>query len=225
MRRFIVLLLITGTVWAQTGLDKLVLKDGTEFLGECAGVTENVVYFKSTGELAYQVISISRIQSLQLKNGKTIIRVRDNYIKKWTILDYKPLSIKDKATYDAKKESRKWILYPPAAFSIFVSSIYGTLVIAREEPWESFPATLGISAASLTIPYLLLRALTSKKTENFNLKDKQLYEKVYSEEYKKRKYKNIKISTGATALIAGAVIFSFFSNFGFGSDYDIYVGP
>ena len=52
MRRFIVLLLITGTVWAQTGLDKLVLKDGTEFLGECAGVTENVVYFKSTSELA-----------------------------------------------------------------------------------------------------------------------------------------------------------------------------
>ena len=29
------------------------------------------------------------------------------------------------------------------------------------------------------------------------------------------------ISTGATALIAGAVIL-FFSNFGFGSDYDIY---
>ena len=29
MRRYIVLLLISGTVWAQTGLDKLVLKDGT----------------------------------------------------------------------------------------------------------------------------------------------------------------------------------------------------
>ena len=115
MRRFIVLLLITGTVWAQTGLDKLVLKDGTEFLGECAGVTENVVYFKSTGELAYQVISISRIQSLQLKNGKTIIRVRDNYIKKWTILDYKPLSIKDKATYDAKKDARRWLIFSPLA--------------------------------------------------------------------------------------------------------------
>ena len=34
MRRYIVLLLITGTVWAQTGLDKLVLKNGTEYLGE-----------------------------------------------------------------------------------------------------------------------------------------------------------------------------------------------
>ena len=118
MRRFIVLLLITGTVWAQTGLDKLALKDGTEFLGECAGVTENVVYFKSTGELAYQVISISRIQSLQLKNGKTIIRVRDNYIKKWTILDYKPLSIKDKVTFcDAKKMQGDGFFSPLALIS------------------------------------------------------------------------------------------------------------
>ena len=77
------------------------------------------------------------------------------------VLNYEDLSIKGKAFYDAKKDSRKWILYPPA--------------------------TLGISA-SLIIPYLLLRALTSKKTENFNSKDKQLYEKVYFEEYKKRKY-------------------------------------
>ena len=43
MRRFIVLLLITKTVWAQTGLDKLVLEDGTEFLGEYSEVRENVV--------------------------------------------------------------------------------------------------------------------------------------------------------------------------------------
>ena len=159
MRGFIVLLLITGAVWAQTDFDKLL-----------------------------------------------------------PVLDYEHLSIKGKAFYDAKKESRKWILYPPAAFSIFVSSIYGTLVIAREEPWESFPATLGISAASLTIPYLLLKALTSKKTENFDSKDKQLYEKVFFEEYKKRKYKYIMISAGATALTAGGVIYYLFDNMSFGDD-------
>ena len=159
MRRFIVLLLITGAVWAQTDFDKLL-----------------------------------------------------------PVLDYEHLSIKGKAFYDAKKESRKWILYPPAAFSIFVSSIYGTLVIAREEPWESFPATLGISAASLTIPYLLLKALTSKKTEKFDSRDKQLYEKVFFEEYKKRKYKYIIISTGVTALAAGGVIYYLFDNMSFGDD-------
>ena len=156
MRGFIVLLLITGAVWAQTDFDKLV-----------------------------------------------------------PFLDYENLSIKDKAIYDAKKDARKWILYPPAAFSIFVSSIYGTLIIAREEAWESFPATLGISAASLTIPYLLLRALTSNKTENFNSKDKQLYEKVYFKEHKKRKYKNIIISNGVTALTAGGVIYYLLDNMSF----------
>ena len=196
MRRFIILFLITGTVWAQTGLDKLVLDDRTEFLGEYSGVMENLVYFKPAKALAFQGVPINRIRSLQLRDGKTIIQ--DEYIKIRTILDYKHLSIKDKAIYDAEKDARKWILFTPTAV-----------------------LTLGVSS----FPYLLEEALTSKKTENFNSKDKQLYEKVYSEEYKKRKYKNIMISTGATALIAGAVIFSFFSNFGFGSDYDIYVGP
>ena len=139
MRRFIFLLLITGTVWAQTDFDKLL-----------------------------------------------------------PVLDYEHLSIKGKAIYDAKKDAKKWLFFPPTAV-----------------------LTLAVSS----FPYLLLEALTSKKTENFSSKDKQLYEKVYFEEYKKRKYKNIMISTGCTALLAGAVLFSFFSNFGFGSDYDIYVGP
>ena len=210
MRRFIVLLLITGTVWAQTGLDKLVLKDGTEFLGEYSGVMENMVYFKTSNALAFHGVPINRIRSLQLKDGKTIIE--DEYIKIRTILNYKHLSIKDKAIYDAKKDARRWILYPPAAFSLFASSIYGTLIIARKEPWESLPTLLGISVASLTIPNLLFRELTSKKTENFNSKDKQLYQKIYLEEYKRRKYKNIMISAGATALIAGAVTFHVLSN-------------
>ena len=185
MRRFIVLLLITGTVWAQTGLDKLVLDDRTEFLGEYSGVMENLVYFKPAKALAFQGVPINRIRSLQLRDGKTIIQ--DEYIKIRTILDYKHLSIKDKAIYDAEKDARKWILFTPTAV-----------------------LTLGVSS----IHYLLLEPLTSKKTGNFSPKDKQLYEKVYFEEYKKRKYKNIMVSTGATALIAGAVIFSFFSNFG-----------
>ena len=34
MRKCIILFLITGIVWAQTGLDKLVYKDGRELFGE-----------------------------------------------------------------------------------------------------------------------------------------------------------------------------------------------
>ena len=196
MRRYVVLLLITGTVWAQTDFDKLVLDDGTETLGEYSKVKENLVYFKRTNGLAFQGVPINRIRSLKLRDGKTIIE--DEYIKIRTILDYKHLSIKDKAIYDAKKDARKWILFTPTAV-----------------------LTLAVSS----FPYLLLEALTSKKTENFNSKDKQLYEKVYFEEYKKRKYKNFMISTGCTALIAGVVILALNGGIGFGSDYDVWMGP
>ena len=34
MRKYIVLILITGTIWAQTNLDKLVYKDGKKLLGD-----------------------------------------------------------------------------------------------------------------------------------------------------------------------------------------------
>ena len=34
MCRYIVLFLIIGSVWAKTGLDKLVLKDGPKYIGK-----------------------------------------------------------------------------------------------------------------------------------------------------------------------------------------------
>ena len=105
MRRYIVLLLITGTVWAQTGLDKLVLKDGTIYLGEYSKIEKNKVYFKPSEGFAFQGVSISQIKSLKLKDGKTIIK--DEYEKIRTILDYKNLSIEDKAIYDAKKDAKR----------------------------------------------------------------------------------------------------------------------
>ena len=46
MRRYLVLLLITGTVWAQTGLDKLVLKDGTYYQGKYVKTENKITYFE-----------------------------------------------------------------------------------------------------------------------------------------------------------------------------------
>jgi len=217
MRRYIVLLLITGIVWAQTDFDTLILKSGTTYLGEYSKIEGEIVYFKPQNAFAFQPISIKLIQTLQLKDGQFIIGSSSDIL---TYEGYQKLSTKEKAFYDAAGDAKKWLFYPPVAFSIFVSS----LVIAGDEAWE-FPVGLGTSAASLTIPYLLLKALTSKKTENFNSKDRQLYEKVYFEEYKKRKYKYIMISTGATALIAGAVTFYVLSNLSFGDDYDVCFDP
>ena len=45
MRRYIVLLLITNTLLSQTELDKLVLKDGTEYQGKYLRTEKGFVYF------------------------------------------------------------------------------------------------------------------------------------------------------------------------------------
>ena len=73
MRRYIVLLLITGIVWAQTDFDKLVLKDGTTYLGEYSKIEEEIVYFKPQNAFDFIPISVKRIQRLELKDGQFII--------------------------------------------------------------------------------------------------------------------------------------------------------
>ena len=73
MRRYIVLLLITGTVWSQTDFDKLVLKDGTEYLGEYSRIEERVVYFKQKEGLAFQPVFMKLVSILELKDGRVLI--------------------------------------------------------------------------------------------------------------------------------------------------------
>jgi len=74
MRRYIVLLLITGIVWAQTDFDKLVLKDGTTYLGEYSKTEEEIVYFKHQEAFAFQPVNINKIKTLELSDGNTIIQ-------------------------------------------------------------------------------------------------------------------------------------------------------
>ena len=112
-------------------------------------------------------------------------------------LNKKKLSIREKAVIDAKNDSYKWVLYPPTAFLMFGAIMLGS----QEEPWESFPATLGISAASLTIPYLFFKEATWKNLENLSFRDKRLYEKVYSKELRKRKSTIIFTSSVVTGLL------------------------
>ena len=73
MSRYIVLLLITGIVWAQTDFDTLVLKSGTTYLGEYSKIEGEIVYFKPQNAFAFQPISIEKIRILQLKDGQFII--------------------------------------------------------------------------------------------------------------------------------------------------------
>ena len=73
MRRYIVLLLITGIVWAQTDFDTLVLKDGTTYFGEFSKIEIKIVYFKPQDAFAFQPILINKIKRLELKGGHAII--------------------------------------------------------------------------------------------------------------------------------------------------------
>ena len=73
MRRYIVLLFISGIVWAQADLDKLVLKDGTIYYGEYSKIEEEIVYFKPQGAFAFQPVSVKQIQTLKLRGGQIII--------------------------------------------------------------------------------------------------------------------------------------------------------
>ena len=85
MRRYIVLLLITGILWAQTDFDILILKNGTTYFGEYSKIEEEVVYFKPQNAFAFQPISIKQIQRLKLKDGQII--VLNGYEKELIIIE------------------------------------------------------------------------------------------------------------------------------------------
>ena len=75
MRRCTVFLLIIGTAWAQTGLDKIVSKDGTEYLGKYLRTEKRLVYFnqyKSKNERLARIISIQDANTVQLSDGGSI---------------------------------------------------------------------------------------------------------------------------------------------------------
>ena len=101
MRRYIVLLLITGTVWAQTGLDKLVLKNGTEYLGEYSrkdfklytynldDVDQELIYFKPLEAFAFQPVTVDAIKVLQLRDGTLLYNTEGKITEKklfWTFV-------------------------------------------------------------------------------------------------------------------------------------------
>jgi len=106
MRRYIVLLLITGTVWAQTGLDKLVLKNGTEYLGEYLKMNHNLtkVYFKPKTTSKSHPVPINLLHTLQLKDGRVLIY--NGFIRKKTLLnslEYEKLTIEQKSELKRQK--------------------------------------------------------------------------------------------------------------------------
>ena len=226
MTKKLTLLLFIGLTWGQNTTsfspnddkdsDKLVQSFRSDmgkyytitYLGQFLGQKSNKVYFKPINDAPMKLLPLKEVKELKvdnkvlIKNGKW--EIEPESIKPYggafidiEELNKKKLSIREKAVIDAKNDSYKWVLYPPTAFLTFGAIMLGS----QEEPWESFPATLGISAASLTIPYLFFRELTWKNNENLSSRDKKLYEKVYSKELRKRKSTIIFTSSVVTGLL------------------------
>ena len=114
MRRYIVLLLITGIAWAQTDFDdydlpydeyfgELVLKDGTTYLGEYSKTEEKIVYFKHQDALVFQPVPVKLIQTLKLKDGTVLLHNGKIKKNKHTLGlgEYQKFSTKEKGIYDA----------------------------------------------------------------------------------------------------------------------------
>ena len=95
INRIIPLLLFIGFVWGQADLDKLVLKDGTTYLGEYSKTEGKIVYFKPQNAFTFQPISVKVIRRLELKDGQII--VLNGKVKSLALEEYQKLNTKEKA--------------------------------------------------------------------------------------------------------------------------------
>ena len=227
MRIHIILLLKTVIVWAQTDYDKLVLKDGTEYFGEYSSSKGRIVYFKPQSAFASQPVPFGLIKTLQLKDETILIHNGEKKIKrgykKLTFREYENLTIEMKAIYDANDNARKWLLYPLLTGFTFGTSIFGSMVITHDDPWENILEMIGISITSLALPYYGLKHLDKNQDVEMSPKDIQRYKRIYSDEFNKRKSKNIVKGFGLIGLTAVVGTSFFFRNFSLGGD--IYFGP
>ena len=215
MRSYILLFLITGTVWAQTGLDKLILKDGTEFLGKYLKTEKGMIYFnqfKSKNERLARNILLRDVQTIQLVDGTFVIN--DETIMGINSDENIELTTGEKSVYNAKIEAFKWGFYPPLVGTTFLGLMFG-LDERIGEIWDNpltFPICLGA-------PYLLLK-LNKNNIKSVSSEELEQYEEIYFKEYRKRLIKNVIISSILTATTGTLLALSQVK-----MDDDIYFGP
>ena len=226
MRKCTILFLVANLVWAQTGLDKLILKDGTEYLGKYLRVEEKTVYFKQKEGIAFQPISMKLVAILELKDGRILID--KGMLTKQTTLNFeqyqkltneeKAVFVEIKAVYNAKKEARKWNLYLPLSSATFFSlgQIFGAGWVVPQAEDHGVLAYLGFCAASLGLPYYLLK-LDRSNIKSVSSEQIKLYEKVFIKEYKKSKLKYFITSFALTGIV-GAGLFALTFSLG-GGDF------
>ena len=73
INRITALLLFFGLAWGQVEQDKLVLKDGTRYLGEFSTIDGENVLFKPEGAFGFQPIPFNTVYKLELANGLKLV--------------------------------------------------------------------------------------------------------------------------------------------------------
>ena len=207
------MLLITGTVLAQNGLDTLVLKDGTKYLGEYLRTESKydkyipMVYFGPKNEESLRIIPVLNVEKLQLRDGIFVInrgKINHNFLRS-------QMTTSEKAVIDAKK----WTTYPLLAGLTFFSSIIGTSWIfdGKGGSWYRLPAIVGINTASLAVLYIVLNNSYKNQIAKISSENIEVYKETFSKELIKN---NIKFF-GLLGLAAVGGIYIFESNFSLGS--------
>jgi len=215
----------------ESDFDRLVSKGGTVFLGEFSRIEKSVVYFKPTKASAFQGVPINRIQSLKLKDGQTIIK-NGNVNQIRTVVDNEKLSLEEKAIYDAaKKDAKRWLAYPPlaligagglatATFSI------GENIFEVDDSDVLLPSIIGGGSLGMIGSYYLFNKPDKNKIEAIDSFDNQDYEKLYLQEFKKRKSENIILSGSLIGLATGLTVLLLFESTGGGwGGYDVCFDP
>lgn len=225
MRKCIILFLITGIVWAQTAFDKLVYKDGRKIFGEYLKQKRKIIYFKREGPFQVQKIHINIIESLKLKDG--IIIINDGKVMGINSSKNIELATEIKAVYDAEKDAKKWLAYPPlglisTAGLATTTFFIGEGILDMSDEIIFFGSIFG-GFLGLVGSYRLFSKLDKKNLEIIKTEDIESYGKRYSREYEARKLKNIVIGSGILGLTAVVVADFMFKDFM--TDYDPYFGP
>ena len=230
MHRYIVLLLITGIVWAQTDFDKLVLKDGTTYFGEYSKIEEEIVYFKPQDAFGFQPVSIKQVERLELKDRQVVVlnsKVKSLTTEEYFELsrntlaleEYQKLSTEEKGIYDAKsKNLGKWYLFVPMSTILFGGCVLlkdyfnKKQVLKKDMIRLESPIFLGGSlAASLTIPYFVLNRKEKINFPKSILTDseKEIYKQTYSKKLRQRKFRYAAVSTTVAVVIVAVAVASF----------------
>ena len=220
------ILCFESTISAQQ--DTLITKKGRIYFGTIVNDDSKYIEFQPQNWTSTTKISHDKIGKLISSDGVVLIqntfkpleRVND---KKFI---YSSMNIEEKAIYDAKKNAIGWIAYPILGTGGLASATFFIFEHINGAPDNAARAiaTIGGGFLGLIGSYHLFSELEKKNMGNTSTENIELYERMYIEEYKKKKLENIFIGSALISLTTVAII-AIINPFGGMGDYDACFDP